>query len=164
MVYHGSALTARARARKQQLPRKKKVIKLTAEARKQLTAEQRFKRQAFDADVARIWQRCRKECEELGIKHHKPLRKCLDAVYLGAKISRQTQKTSPWRAYVSAIVKQTNDGSKSLTRFALKLLLINLCSSSARRIKSKRPHHIKNPRREVSKHSCRDHPAVRQRP
>lgn len=111
MAHHGSALTARARARKQQPQHRKKTVKLTAQARKELTAEQRSKRTAFDADVAQIWQYCQKACAELGIKHGKPLRKCLDAVYLGAKISRKAhKKTNPWRAYVAAMVKQVNDG------------------------------------------------------
>lgn len=117
MVFqYGSALTARARARKQQLPQnRKKHVKLTAKARQELTAEQRTKREAFGADVTEIWQYCQKACERLAAKHHKPLQKCLDAVYLGSRIARQTKKTSPWRAYVSAIVKQHNEGAQSLT-------------------------------------------------
>lgn len=113
MVHHyGSALTARARARMQQPQNRKKTVKLTAQARKELTAEQRAKRIAFDTDVAGIWQYCQKACLELGVKHGKPLRKCLDAVYLGATItSKAHKKTNPWKAYVSAIVKQINGGA-----------------------------------------------------
>lgn len=111
--HHGAALTARARARKQQLPRnRKKVIKLTAQAKKELTAQRNAKRDAFDNGVGEIWRYCQKACEDLGVKHRKPLRRCLDAVYLGARIQRRQRKTSAWRAYVAATVKQINGGAR----------------------------------------------------
>lgn len=127
---HGSALTARARARKQQPQNRKKAVKLTAQARKELTAEQRVKRAAFDKDVATIWLHCQEACQELAIKHSKPLRKCLDAVYLGAKgIRKAHTKTNPWKAYVAATVKQINAGMYLLhycrARIDLSMQLVN---------------------------------------
>ncbi|KAF7975663.1 hypothetical protein HWV62_8749 [Athelia sp. TMB] len=109
VLVHGSALTARARARKQQPQPRKKAVKLSAQARKELTAEQRIKRAAFDKDVTEIWNYCQKACADLGVKHKKPLRRCLDTVYLGAKAtSKAHTKTNPWRAYVAAKVKEIN--------------------------------------------------------
>jgi hypothetical protein len=52
---------------------------------KAIIAEQQAKHAAFDADVAAIWNNNLEACQKLADKHHKTLRRCQDAVYLGAK-------------------------------------------------------------------------------
>jgi hypothetical protein len=90
----------------------RKKVKLSAHVRKTITAEQRVKHAAFDMDVAVIWNSNLVACQELADKHHKTLRNCQDAVYLGAKIiNGRHKKVSKWRAYVAATVKQINESA-----------------------------------------------------
>jgi hypothetical protein len=103
------ASTARPRPQKQFLKNRKKV-KLSAHAQKAITAQQRAKRAAFDADVAAIWSNNFEACQKLAEKHHKTLRRCQDAVYLGTKMmTGGHKKVSKWSAYVAATVKQINE-------------------------------------------------------
>ena len=87
----GIASTARPRPQKQ-FPQKRKKVKLSAHVQKAITAEQQAKRAAFDADVAAIWSSNLEACQKLADKHHKTLRRCQDAVYLGAKMTWSAQK------------------------------------------------------------------------
>jgi hypothetical protein len=101
--------TARPRPRKQ-FPKNRKKVKLSAHAQKAITAQQRAKRRAFNADVATIWNNNIEACQKLAEKHHKTLRRCQDAVYLGAKMmTGGHKKVSKWSAYVAATVKQINE-------------------------------------------------------
>ena len=110
---YGTTFTARPRTRKQ-FPRARKTVKLTAQARKAITAEQRARRAAFDEDVAKIWQKNMEACEKLATTHNKTLRRCHDAVFLGAKLANGKQKVvSKWKAFVAAMVKQVNAGMAS---------------------------------------------------
>ena len=107
---YGTTSTARPRTRKQ-FPQVRKPVKLTAQARKVITAEQRTRRMAFDTDVAKIWQSNMEACQELAVKHNKPLRRCQDAVFLGSKMANGSHKVvSKWKAFVAAMVKEVNVG------------------------------------------------------
>jgi len=87
-------------------------VKLSAQARKVVTADQRARRAAFDEDVAKIWQSNMEACQELAAKHHKPLRRCQDAVFLGSKMANGSHKVvSKWKAFVAAMVKEVNAGT-----------------------------------------------------
>lgn len=108
---YGTTFTARPHTRKQ-FPRARQTVKLTTQARKAITADQRARRAAFDNDVAKIWQKNMDACEELAVKHKKTLRRCYDAIFLGAKLANGKQKVvSKWKAYVAAMVKQVNAGT-----------------------------------------------------
>jgi len=108
---YGTTSTARARPHKQ-FPQSRKTVKVSAQVRKILTAEQQAKRAAFDADVAVIWGDNLKACEALAMKHHKTLRKCQDAIFMGAKINAGThKKVSKWKAYLAATVKKINEST-----------------------------------------------------
>ena len=108
---YGTTTTARARARKQ-FPQIRKTVKLSVQVRKVITAEQKAKRKAFDADVAAIWQDNLEACEKLTVKHHKTFRKCQDAVFLGAKLKTGAhKKISKWKAFIAATVKDVNDST-----------------------------------------------------
>src|ERR1700733_4615920 len=105
-----TTFTARSRTRKQ-FPQARKPVKLSAQARKVITAEQRTRHMAFDTDVEKVWQRNMEACQELAVKHNKPLRRCQDAVFLGSKMVNGSHKVvSKWKAFVAAMVKEVNAG------------------------------------------------------
>ena len=97
--------TARARPRKQ-FPQIRKTVKLSVQVQKVITAEQKAKWEAFDVNVAGIWQDNLEACEKLAVKHHKTSQKCQDAVFLGAKLKTGShKKISKWKAFIAAMVK-----------------------------------------------------------
>ena len=57
----------------QAVPSSQAKVKLTTQARKAITAEQRARHAAFDEDVAKIWQKNIEACDELAAKHNKTL-------------------------------------------------------------------------------------------
>jgi hypothetical protein len=74
-----------------------------------IMAEQRACHATFDKDVAKIWGKKLEACKELATKHKKTLRRCLDAVFLGAKLANGKQEVvSKWKAFVAAMVKKVN--------------------------------------------------------
>lgn len=111
MHRYGSNSTQRSSTRKQFPQVRKKAVPLSGPVKKGITAKQREKRLAFDADVALIWKSNLEACESLAKTHNKPLRRCQDAVYLGSRLmSGKNKKISKWKAYISAMVKHINDG------------------------------------------------------
>jgi hypothetical protein len=60
--------------------------------------------------VAAVWAYVDRACSEMGMKHKKTMRQCLDAVFLSTWLMRKKpQKVSKWRAFMSVKVKETNE-------------------------------------------------------
>ena len=76
--------------------------KLSKEARKLLTAQQRSAAAAFAKDLDDAWKTIDEVTEQMAGTHHKSVRSIRSALHMGrgALTRQKPNKTSPWNAYV----------------------------------------------------------------